>query len=74
MPNHGQFVLQTAAVLMAFGLIASVQVALSAADPIEVHVAPAGDDAANGSRAKPGKKYWCGDASQSVRTIVIRRR
>jgi hypothetical protein len=42
-----------AGMLLAFGFIASVQVALSAADSNEVHVAPAGDDAADGSRAKP---------------------
>ncbi len=53
MPHEKQFVRLTAALLMAFGLIGSVQVALAAADSIEVHVAPAGDDAGDGSRTKP---------------------
>jgi parallel beta-helix repeat protein len=53
MSNRLPFVRQTAAVLLAFGLIASVPVAHAAADPIEVHVAPTGDDAGDGSRAKP---------------------
>ncbi len=51
--NHNQLLHRTAAILMVCGLIASVQVALAATDPIEVHVAPTGDDAADGSRAKP---------------------
>jgi hypothetical protein len=52
-PNRRQFISPTTAALLACGLIASVQAALSAADTIEVHVAPTGDDAADGSRAKP---------------------
>jgi hypothetical protein len=51
--NHNQLLHRTAAILMVCGLIASVQVALAATDPIEVHVTPTGDDAADGSRAKP---------------------
>jgi parallel beta-helix repeat protein len=53
MTNLNQFARQSAAVLLTCGLIASVQVALSAADSIEVHVAPEGDDTNDGSRAKP---------------------
>lgn len=53
MPKHNQSLRQMAAVLLAFGLIASVQVVLAAADPIVLHVAPTGDDAADGTRAKP---------------------
>jgi hypothetical protein len=45
-----------------------VQVALSAADPIEVHVAPAGDDAADGSRARPvGSLIGARDAVRRLR-------
>src|SRR6056297_1084784 len=51
--NHHRLLHRTAAILMVCGLIASVQVALAATDPIEVHVASTGDDAADGSRAKP---------------------
>jgi parallel beta-helix repeat protein len=53
MTNKSKPARRTAAVLLAFGLIASVQVALAAADPIWIHVAPTGDDAADGSQAAP---------------------
>jgi len=53
MLNRLRFVRQTVAVLMACGLIASLLPGFAAADPIEIHVAPTGDDAADGSRAKP---------------------
>jgi parallel beta-helix repeat protein len=53
MSKQCQCIRQTAAVLLACGAIASVQVVLLAADSIEVHVALTGNDAADGSRAKP---------------------
>ncbi|MBM4028171.1 MAG: hypothetical protein FJ280_22675, partial [Planctomycetes bacterium] len=53
MSNQCQFIRQTAAVLMACGLIASLLPGLASAGSIETHVAPTGDDAGDGSRAKP---------------------
>ncbi|MEE4188355.1 MAG: hypothetical protein V2I76_07900, partial [Roseobacter sp.] len=53
MSNRRQFIRQRAAVWFACGLIASLLPGFAAADPIWIHVAPAGDDAADGSRAKP---------------------
>ncbi len=39
--------------LIAFGLILGLLPGFAAADPIEIHVAPTGNDAADGTRAKP---------------------
>jgi hypothetical protein len=39
--------------LIAFGLILGLLPGFAAVDPIEIHVAPTGDDAADGTRAKP---------------------
>jgi hypothetical protein len=68
MSKQCQCIRQTAAVLLACGAIASVQVVLLAADSIEVHVAPTGDDAADGSRAKPvGSLIGARDAVRRLR-------
>jgi hypothetical protein len=68
MTNLNQFARQSAAVLLVCGLIASVQVALAATDSIEVHVAPTGDDAGDGSRAKPvGSLIGARDAVRRLR-------
>ncbi len=53
MSNRRQFIHQRAAVWLACGLIASLLPGFAAADPIWIHVAPAGDDAGDGSRVKP---------------------
>jgi hypothetical protein len=80
MTNLNQFARQSAAVLLTCGLIASVQVALSAADTIKVHVAPEGDDTNDGSRAKPlasliaardaVRRARAGDKAGPVRVVV----
>jgi hypothetical protein len=68
MKNRHQFVHRTAAVVLACGLIASVLPGFAAAHPIEIHVAPTGDDAADGSRANPvGSLIGARDAVRRLR-------
>ena len=68
MLNQGKSIGKTILVSLACGLIVSLPPHFAAADSIEIHVAPTGDDAADGSRANPvGSLIGARDAVRRLR-------